>query len=218
MSNSVAPLREETDAMPPRAYAHDFSLYSPTGARKYLNREERLRVLAEMAKLPTDRALFCLTLAWTGARVSEVLALTALSFQVERGIVAIQTLKRRKHHVREVPIPPDVVTALNRHFGLSTMARDPQKADSRLWRWHRVTAWRLIKRVMHHSRVNGRQATPRGLRHSFGIGTLQAGVPLNLAQRWLGHAKIDTTAIYANASGAEEAMFAERYWALCEVQ
>jgi site-specific recombinase XerD len=37
-------------------------------------------------------------------------------------------------------------------------------------------------------------------------------VPLNLAQRWLGHAKIDTTAIYAAASGPEERLFAERFW------
>ena len=38
MSNSVAPLREETDAVPPHARTQEFSLYSPTGARKYLNR------------------------------------------------------------------------------------------------------------------------------------------------------------------------------------
>src|ERR1700688_2954157 len=170
MSNSVAPLRKETDAMPPRARTQEFSLYSPTGARKYLNRDERLRALAEMAKLPSDRALFCLTLAWTGARVSESLALAASSFQVERGIVALRTLKRRKHHVREVPIPPDLMAALDRHFGLSTMARDPLQADSRLWPWHRVTAWRLVKRVMHLSQINGHQASPRGLRHAFGVG------------------------------------------------
>jgi integrase/recombinase XerD len=212
MSNSVAPLREETDAMPPRARTQEFSLYSPTGARKYLNRDERLRALAEMAKLPTDRALFCLTLAWTGARVSEVLALTPSSFQIERGIVAIQTLKRRRHHVREVPIPPELIAALDTHFRITHSQRDPQTADSRLWPWHRVTAWRIVKRVMDRSSVIGDPACPRGLRHAFGVGTLQAGVPLNLAQRWLGHARISTTAIYANASGPEESELAARFW------
>jgi hypothetical protein len=52
----------------------------------------------------------------------------------------------------------------------------------------------------------------RGLRHAFGIGTLQSGVPLNITKRWLGHARLSTTAIYADAVGAEEVGFAERFW------
>jgi hypothetical protein len=48
----------------------------------------------------------------------------------------------------------------------------------------------------------------RGLRHAFGVGTLQSGVPLNLVQRWLGHARIRTTAIYIGAIGPEEVTFA----------
>lgn len=198
--------------MPPRAQAPEISLYSPNGARKYLNRDERQRALAEMAKLPVDRALFCLTLAWTGGRVSEVLALAPSSFQVERGIVAVRTLKRRKSHVREIPIPPGLMAALDRHFGLSAPARDLQSADHRLWPWHRVTAWRFIKRVMALCQISGRRASPRGLRHAFGVGTLQAGVPLNLAQRWLGHAGMTTTAIYTEVTGPEEAAFAAQFW------
>jgi integrase len=201
--------------MRPRGYAQDFGLYAPNGARKYLNRAERQRVLAAAAALKPDEALFALTLTWTGARVSEVLALTASSFQVEGGTVAMQTLKRRKHHVREVPLPPELMAALDRHFGLSNRRRDPRDADHRLWPWHRVTAWRLVKRVMLRSGVEGRQACPRGLRHAFGVGSLQSGVPLNLVQRWLGHARISTTAIYADASGPEEKALAERFWSRC---
>ena len=47
-----------------------------------------------------------------------------------------------------------------------------------------------------------------GLGHSFGID----GVPLNLVQKWLGHAQLTTTAIYANAVGAEEQDIARRMW------
>jgi integrase/recombinase XerD len=193
-----------------RDWSESASLYAPGGGRKYLNCAERARALAEMAKLPRSQALFALTLAWTGGRVSEVLALTASSFQIESGIVAIETLKRRKHCVREVPIPPELSVALNRHFRLSAPQRDGQ--DRRLWPWHRVTAWRLIKGVMHRSAIAGRQACPRGLRHGFGVGSLQAGVPLILAQRWLGHARISTTAIYAAVSGPEETFFMRRFW------
>jgi site-specific recombinase XerD len=51
------------------------------------------------------------------------------------------------------------------------------------------------------------------MRHGFGVGTLQSGVPITLVQRWLGHARLSTTAIYADVSGAEEMAFAERFWA-----
>jgi integrase/recombinase XerD len=193
-----------------RDWSQGSSLYAPGGGRKYLNRAERARALAEMAKLPRSQALFALTLAWTGARVSEVLALAPSSFQIESGIVAIGTLKRRKHCVREVPIPPELMAALNRQFNLSAAQHSEQ--NRRLWPWHRVTAWRIIKQVMRCSSIVGRQACPRGLRHAFGIGSLQAGVPLNLAQRWLGHARISTTAIYAAASGPEEVAFARQFW------
>jgi integrase/recombinase XerD len=138
-------------------------------------------------------------LGWTGARVSEVLALTPASFQVECGTVAIRTLKRRKHNIREVPIPPELMARLDHQFSLSAMQRDPQDADHRLWPWCRMTAWRVTKRVMRRSMITGRQACPRGFRHAFGVGSLQAGVPLNLVQRWLGHSRISTTAIYAAA-------------------
>jgi integrase/recombinase XerD len=144
--------------------------------------------------------------------VSEVLALSPSSFQIERGIVAIQTLKRRRHVVREVPIPPELMAVLDRHFHLAARQRDLRSGDSRLWPWHRATAWRIIKRVMTLCQIRGRRACPRGLRHAFGVGSLQAGVPLNLAQRWLGHAHMSTTAIYADVCGPEEAALAARFW------
>jgi len=198
--------------MPPRRHIESFGLYAANGARKYLNERERRRVLIAMQALPADRALFALTLAWTGARVSEVLALSAVSFQTGRGVVAIRTLKRRRHMVREVPLPPELMAALDRHFRLGEAQRDPARAHARLWSWRRETAWRIIKNVMTASGVCGSPACPRGLRHAFAVGALQAGVPLNLVQRWLGHARIDTTAIYAGACGPEEHAFAARFW------
>ena len=90
--------------MRPHAQTHEFSLYAPNGARKYLNRAERDRALAVMQELPVEQALFALTLAWTGARISEVLELAPNSFQTDTGIVSIRTLKRRKPWVREVPL------------------------------------------------------------------------------------------------------------------
>ena len=57
-----------------------------------------------------------------------------------------------------------------------------------------------------------RKPMPKGLRHAFGVGTVQAGVPLNLLKKWLGHARLSTTEIYADAVGAEEQAIAGRFW------
>jgi integrase/recombinase XerD len=192
------------------------SLYAPSGGtgsgRKYLNRDERRRVLVATENLERRSALFALTLAWTGARISEVLALTPTSFQIEESVIAIVTLKRRRWNVREVPIPPDLMRALALEFNLSAVQREQMVVAERIWPMSRTTAWRVIKHIMFDAGISGRGACPRGLRHAFGVGTLQAGVPITLLQRWLGHTRLSTTEIYANAIGAEELSFASQFW------
>jgi integrase/recombinase XerD len=205
-------LTKNVDRQTEYRFGAEAGLYGPRGERKYLNREERSRFLRSAEELDADRCLFALVLAWTGGRVSEVLALTPASFQIDTGIVVITTLKRRKLVVREVPIPPKLMARLDRYFGLRRLQRGERSARQRLWPWHRVTAWRLVKHVMLLAQVAGRQACPRGLRHGFGVGALQSGVPLHLIQRWMGHARLSTTAIYMNVCGPEERDFAERFW------
>lgn len=61
--------------------------------------------------------------------------------------------------------------------------------------------------------IVGAWAVPKGLRHALGIdGAKQAGIPLNIIQRWLGHSRIETTAIYTNAVGREERALAQKLW------
>jgi integrase len=61
-------------------------------------------------------------------------------------------------------------------------------------------------------RLEGVPASPKGLRHGFGVAAVTAGIPLNLVQKWLGHAQLSTTAVYADAVGAEEKDIARRMW------
>jgi len=165
-------------------------------------------------RLSKPRKLFLLTLLWTGTRVSECLALTAASFQLQSGIVSVVTLKRRCPVVREVPVPDALVEALNREFGLSRRQSQPRLTRKRLWGFSRWTAWRLVKAVMTEAGISGCSACPRGLRHGFGAGAVQAGIPVTLLQRWLGHARLETTAIYANLSGPEERDIAGKFWSM----
>ena len=65
---------------------------------------------------------------------------------------------------------------------------------------------------MQAASIEGAMAMPKGLRHAYGIRAAVQKVPPNLIQRWLGHAKPDTTALYLDAVGNEEREFAKRMW------
>ena len=65
---------------------------------------------------------------------------------------------------------------------------------------------------MKASGISGPHVTPKGLRHGFGVNATVNSVPLNKVQKWLGHADLKTTAIYADATGAEEDQIAGRMW------
>nr|WP_255670846.1 site-specific integrase [Cognatishimia sp. F0-27] len=54
--------------------------------------------------------------------------------------------------------------------------------------------------------------SPKGLRHGFGINATVNGIPLHMVQKWMGHAQLGTTAIYADAVGKEEQDIAARMW------
>lgn len=184
-------------------YGAAASLYSTRGARKYLSPAERQRFIAAANVHPcVEVRLFCLTLAFTGCRISEGLALTPSSIEVESGYIAIRSLKKRGCVViREVPAPPTLLAELHAN------------GSERLWTFSRTRAWQLVKAVMADAGIEpGIHATPKGLRHGFGIHAIRSGVPINLVQRWLGHARMETTAIYINAIGREEIEFATRMW------
>jgi integrase/recombinase XerD len=190
------------------------SLFGKSGSRKYLNAAERRRFLESAQRLPPHERSFCQVLAWSGARISEALALVPAAFDIESGAASITTLKRRRNGiVRQVPLPPDLVRNLDRVFGLGAAQRDPELAGKRIWRFSRTTAWRYVKAVMASAGITGAPAMPKGLRHGFGVKAFQANVPPHLVQRWLGHASLRTTAIYADVVGPDERAFAERMWA-----
>ena len=143
--------------------------------------------------------------------MSEALELKVSSLQSEEKILAIRSLKKRsRHHVRELPIPAGLVALLVEHA-------ERKHDDAYLWARcgemiHCVTAYRWIKQVMLQADIRGAHASPKGLRHSYGVHAVRCGVVLNLLQRWMGHASIKTTAIYANAVGSEEREIAEKMW------
>jgi integrase len=151
-------------------HADGLTLFGPSGSRKYLNAVERIRFERAAARAPPRVGLFCLTPRWTGGRISEVLAVAPASFDLDSGVISLETLKRRRRGiVRQVPVPPDLLDQLDREFDLRTAQHDPNLANRRIWRCSRTTAWRQVKSVMagrqhHRSPCHAEGPTPQLLR------------------------------------------------------
>jgi len=180
-------------------------LFDGNGMRKYLCARELPRFLAAAAAADKRTCTLCQLLAYTGCRISEALALTPAQLDPKTGRVVFRTLKRRRQAFRAVPVPRELMAAL------SALSQD-RTPDSRLWPWSRQTAWRRIKAVMDAAGISGPQAMPKGLRHGFGVANAEENIPMATTQKWLGHAKLETTAIYQQAVGREETAFARRIW------
>jgi integrase/recombinase XerD len=180
------------------------SLFDQTGARKYLVARERISFIRAAAVEGGSSGVFCLTLAISGARISEVLALTADRVDASNGALVFQTLKQREKAVfRAVPVPQQLLRLLGE------LRCEP---GYRIWPWCRTTAWSIVKTIMQNAQIADALCKPKALRHGFAVDAGQHGVPLNIIQRWLGHARIETTAIYSSALGDEERALARRTW------
>lgn len=189
-------------------------LYDQNGQRKYLTPSEREVFLKAAEDAGREIRTFCGTLAYTGCRISEALALTADRVDLEDGAIIFETLKKRRTGVyRAVPAPPTFLDTLNMVHDLKSAQRRKDRGKGvHLWDWSRVTAWRRVCEVMEDAGIAGVHASPKGLRHGYGIKAVTSGVPLNALQKWLGHAQLTTTSIYADATGPEAKQLAERMW------
>lgn len=188
-------------------------LYDAEGRRLYFTEEERRAFVAAAAKAPREVRTFCGVLHATGCRISEALALTAQQIDLSGRVVVFESLKKRRKGVyRAVPVPPELLDALDLVHGIREAQRRGQ-AKALLWPWSRMTAFRRVQEVIAAAGIpDGPHACPKGLRHGFGVQAVSRGIALNMVQKWLGHAQLTTTAIYANAVGEEEQSIAARMW------
>lgn len=190
-------------------------LHDHHGRRKYLTPAERQDFLRAAEDALRHICTFCGTLAHTGCRISEALALTADRVDLADGVLIFESLKKRRRGVyRAIPVPPSFLDTLSLVHDLEVTQGEPDGGRGlRLWSWSRPTAWRRVCAVMAAAGIAGLHATPKGLRHGFGVKAVVSNVPLNLTQKWLGHAQLSTTAIYVDAIGPEERLIAQRMWA-----
>jgi integrase/recombinase XerD len=110
---------------------------------------------------------------------------------VSGGVLVFEGLKKCRGGIyRTVPAPPALLETLNMVHGIRELLdRRGKGRGVRLWPWSRMTGWRAVHAVMAAVRLDGPHASPKGLRHGFGVAAVSAGIPLNLVQKWLGHAQ-----------------------------
>ena len=196
----------KTRAMP-------WSLYDARGRRKYLVPKERRAFLDAALSVGGRVGTFCAVLAFTGARLSEVLALTPERLDEANGAINVETLKRRQRGIiRAIPAPLKLFDWLDDVHDFRAAQLCLVRASKRLWPWSRTTGWRRVKEVMRLAREPEHVSQPKALRHAFGAqATLRMISPLIL-QRWMGHARIETTQIYTTLIGEEERSLARITW------
>ncbi len=187
---------------------------APAGI-SYLRPEELLR-LTEAFRIrferPAGRRYFrkararhwviFLLLRYTGARVSEVLAVNdQRDLDFREAMVRLPTLKRHrsgsKEIARQVPLPPLVFGEIGR-----VLAEFPD-LRGRLFTCHRSAVFRYFQARAKEAGLDPKLAHPHVLRHSRAIELLRAGVPVTVVQEILGHASLTTTAVYLRFSGQE---------------
>jgi integrase/recombinase XerD len=116
MGNSVYGVNSQIS--PCRAISSDTSslslIYDRSGNRKYLMASERRLFLDAVEEVPPELRTFCRVLSYTGARISEVLALTPTRIDAVARLVIVESLKKRQRGIfRAIPLPIAVLDELD---------------------------------------------------------------------------------------------------------
>lgn len=191
----------------------EMTLFDEHGKRLYLSKSECIQFLKAAEEENRENYVFCCVLHFTGCRISEALELTPQRISIHDQAIVFRTLKKskfdkqgniKKPQFRSVPVPLKLIEYFNLVFDIRRKSKKNLLIP--FWSMSRTTAWRTIKRVMHRAGVEGAQATPKGLRHAYGIlqVTGKNPLPLHILADVMGHSSTATTEIYTRVLGGEK--------------
>jgi integrase/recombinase XerD len=160
-----------------------------------LSREEEHKLIAHAYRVQGTRGLLIKTLFQTGARVSEFVNIQAHEVFFEEQMILISNAKGGKS--RYVPILPQLAQELRTHLG--------HRATGYLFETVQHTQYspRPIQQIIKETAADAqivKRVYPHLLRHSVATTLLERGMPIEQIQKFLGHAKLETTQIYAESS------------------
>lgn len=182
------------------ARARALPIYPTTG---------EVHAMLAAARTPRDQML--LKLLWhTGGRISEVLSIRVGDF-TDRGI-RMANLKQGSGSAEKHVFLDPAFLAEARDY-----CRGKPRGAYLIGRYHdggrltRQMAWHLFKAIALRAGVIRRRMGqseyesiwPHTMRHGYAVNTLGQGVPINAVQGQLGHANLDSTAIYLQLADAD---------------
>ena len=85
--------------------------------------------------------------------------------------------------------------------------------ETSIWSFFPRSASCYIKSIMNDVGIRGTNFSALGLRHGFAVHAVTK-ISITQVQKWLGHAHLQTTAIYLNVCGIEERELAKKVWAI----
>jgi len=192
----------------------EMRIFDTEGNRLYLTSSEVEQFLKLAKEQDPKLRTLAETMVFTGCRISEALQLSARSIERESNKIIFKSLKKRRGDIyRAVPVPANLIDLLT--IGHDLIKKQKKEKDSKilLWSWSRQHAFELIRKMMVEAEIpEGKHRSPKGIRHAYGVNAITKGIPINMLQKWMGHADIKTTSIYANAIGKEEADIASKMW------
>jgi site-specific recombinase XerD len=146
---------------------------------KFLLEPELLQLRAAITRNQGSRdATLLAFLLFTGARVSEALAVTLEDLNPHDQSVLIRGLKGSND--RELPLPPELFNALARRKTQGRVFAITARRARQVW-----DLWRPVRKKLH------------ALRHTFAIELFKRTRDLRLVQVALGHRNIQNTIVYA---------------------
>jgi len=115
---------------------------------------------------PTEQTRLLVKVLWaTGARVSEIIGLSAADLDANRRALQIHRKKRRNAFAQELPIPADLASELR----LFIRAK---RRRSRIFTGDRSSIYRTVRRL--GQKVLGRRIGPHQFRHGKACGVIEA--------------------------------------------
>jgi len=162
--------------------------------KEYLQAEDVRKLLSTPYPANVRDRLVLRFLASTGCRVTEMLRVRWRDVNLTRKeeSVRIITLKQKQHVAREVLIDDEELVVL-----LRTYREEVEDEDQLIFQITRQAVTAMVKRYALLAQV-GKNSYAHILRHTYIVQRLKEGVDLRTIQRQVGHARLETTAVYLN--------------------
>ena len=162
-----------------------------------LSRADEACLIAQAYRMPGVRGLLIKTLFQTGARVSEFVHLQVPDVYFDEQMLLITHAKGGKQ--RYVPLLPDLTHELRTYLRERTTG--PLFETVRHTHYSPRRMQQLVQETAALAGITTR-VYPHLLRHSVATTLLERGMPLEQIQQFLGHAKLETTQLYAASTTA----------------